>query len=66
VIFIPTPQNYGRLLLGKANGLLLHVIADALPKSASMTHFNFFTAPPKTLRAPNQTPSRSARRSRRG
>jgi hypothetical protein len=40
VIFILTPLNYGRLLLGKANSLLLHVIAEASPKSASMTHFN--------------------------
>jgi hypothetical protein len=39
-MFILTPLNYGRLLLGKANSLLLHVIVEALPKSASMTHFN--------------------------
>jgi hypothetical protein len=39
-MFILTPLNYGRLLPGKANSLLLHVIAEASPKSASMTHFN--------------------------
>jgi hypothetical protein len=35
-----TPQNYGRPLLEKANGLPVHVIAEASPKFASMTHFN--------------------------
>jgi hypothetical protein len=35
-----TPLNYGRLLPGKANSLLHHVIAEASLKSASMTHFN--------------------------
>jgi hypothetical protein len=35
-----TPQNYGRLLLEKANSLPLHVIAQAFPKAVSMTHFD--------------------------